>query len=205
MKTFLGFKIRRDLKINIDHGFFTNTNKKLKQYDIGDFTNGEPKVVFPHRDATLRIGKYCSIAREVTIFLGGEHRADWITTYPFSAIFEEAKNIEGHPMTKGDVVIGNDVWIGSGASILSGVTIGDGAIVAAESLVVKDVQPYEIVGGNPAKHLKYRFDEEIIADLLAIQWWNWDTAKVRENLPLLLQGDGRKFCDKFRNSPGKRP
>ncbi len=195
MKKFLGFTIQKNLKINIKHNFFLNTNKKFAKYEIGDFTNGEPKVVFPHENVTLKIGKYCSIAREVTIFLGGEHRADWITTYPFSALFEEAKHIKGHPATKGDVIIGNDVWIGSGATILSGITIGDGAIIAAESLVVKDVRPYEIVGGNPAKHIKFRFDDEMIARLLRIQWWNWDVEKVRANISLLLQDDVRRFCE----------
>jgi acetyltransferase-like isoleucine patch superfamily enzyme len=125
--------------------------------------------------ASLTIGSFCSIAPSVQIFLGGNHRIDWITTFPFGHIYTEelgGKNIKGHPATNGDVIIGDDVWIGYGATIMSGVTIGTGAVVAANANVVKDVLPYAIVGGNPAKVIRKRFDEETVALLLELQWWN---------------------------------
>lgn len=143
----------------------------------------------------LTIGSFCSIAADVQIFLGGEHRTDWASTFPFNVLWPQAKAIQGHPASKGDVVIGNDVWIGHGAAILSGVTIGDGAVVGAFSLVTKSVAPYTIVGGNPAKPLRYRFEPEIVASLLAIRWWEWSDDKIAEHLPLLLQPNIRRFVE----------
>ena len=133
--------------------------------------------------APLSIGKFTSIADHVTIFLGGNHNVDWITTYPFGHIYTEylgGEDIVGHPATKGAVTIGNDVWIASHVAIMSGVTIGDGAVVAAYSVVVKDVQPYEIVGGNPAKHIRYRFDEKTRQALLKLRWWDLETEQIKE-------------------------
>jgi len=125
--------------------------------------------------ASLKIGSFCSIASSVTIFLGGNHRLDWITTFPFGHVFQEelgGEDIKGHPATNGDVIIGNDVWIGRGATIMSGVTIGDGAVIAANAHVVKNVMAYEIVGGNPAKVIRNRFSNEIKALLLKLAWWD---------------------------------
>lgn len=175
--------------------FYTKNNFLDKKYIIGDYTYGCPNVIFENPDANLIIGKYCSIADEVTIFLGGNHRPDWITTYPFNAIneFAEFKNIKGHPATKGDVVIGNDVWIGRNVTILSGVKIGDGAIVAANSVVTKNIEAYEIWGGNPARLIKKRFTTEQINKLLEIRWWDWEDAKIRENIPLMLCDDIDNF------------
>lgn len=125
--------------------------------------------------ASLTIGSFCSIAPSVQIFLGGNHRIDWITTFPFGHVYSDqlgGEGIKGHPVTNGDVFIGDDVWIGCKASILSGVTIGTGAVIAANSNVVNDVLPYEIVGGNPAKVIRKRFDDEIIDLLFELDWWN---------------------------------
>lgn len=124
---------------------------------------------------SLRIGRFCSIADGTTIFLGGNHRLDWITTYPFGHIHSGmlgGKEIVGHPASNGDVTIGNDVWIGSGATVLSGVTVGDGAVIAARAVVTKDVEPYVIVGGNPAKMIGRRFDPEIVSLLAELRWWD---------------------------------
>lgn len=161
--------------------------------EIGAFTYGNPEIKFFEKDTSLRIGKFCSIADHVTLFLGGEHRSDWVTTYPFNKLAPEFSHITGHPRTKGDIVIGNDVWIGYGANVLSGVQIGDGAIIGARALVSKDVPPYAIVGGNPAKLLKYRFSPEIISQFLTIKWWDWDTDKLSQAIPLLLQDDLEAF------------
>ena len=152
---------------------------------VGQYTYGNKELsVKKHSGAgELIIGNYCSIAEKVTIFLGSEHRTDWITTFPFghrnTDVFGGAE-IKGHPTTKGDVVIGNDVWIGYNVTIMSGVKIGDGAVIAANSHVVKDVLPYSITGGNPAKFIKYRFDNEIVELLLKLRWWDLNDQQVKE-------------------------
>lgn len=157
---------------------------------VGRFTYGTENVTIREwgEGFSLSIGSFCSIAGNVTIFLGGNHRVDWITTFPFGHIFVEELGgigIEGHPISKGDVAIGNDVWIGDGSVIMSGVTIGDGAVVAASAHVVRDVAPYEIVGGNPARHLKYRFDAEIRDLLYELAWWHLPTQAIRSIAPKL--------------------
>lgn len=164
-------------------------------YTVGEFTYGVPAVWSWGEPATLVIGKYCSLSTQIEIFLGGNHRTDFVTTYPFSAIAQwpEAANIEGHPASRGDVRIGNDVWIGMGAMILSGVTIGDGAAIAARAVVTHDVPPYAIVAGNPARVVRMRFPDAIIQDLLKVRWWDWDVARVRRYIPLLMQPDISKF------------
>lgn len=163
---------------------FTNQNPKYTKYNIGDYTYGEPNI--DDFGSKLVIGKFCSIARGVTIVLGGEHNTHWISTYPFSAIFQNKKHIEGHPASKGDIVIGNDVWIGTEAIILSGVHLGDGAVVAARSVVTKDVPPYAIVGGNPAKVIKYRFDETSIKLLLEKKWWSKPIQEILNDADQLM-------------------
>ncbi len=168
-------------------------------YQIGRHTYGHPKVYDWEEGTKLIIGDYTSIAEGVTILLGGNHRTDWVTTYPFPALkqlWPEAEAITGHPSSKGNIVIGNDVWIGFGATILSGVTIGDGAVIAAGSLVIKDVPPYAIAGGVPAQLLKYRFDGDTIDKLCQLRWWDWDEAKVRQNIALLCSPDITKLLAK---------
>jgi len=106
--------------------------------------------------------------------LGGNHRVDWITTFPFGHIFRDelgGTEIVEHPQSNGEIIIGNDVWIASNVTIMSGIQIGDGAVIAANSMVVKDIAAYEIWGGNPAKKLKMRFSDEIIKSLLKLKWW----------------------------------
>ncbi len=175
------------------HPFYMNKNKKYKNYTIGDYTYGRPFVF--GNEATLKIGKFCSISMNTTIYLGSEHHMDWITTYPFFAKFEKAGFASN--TTKGDVIIGNDVWIADGVLILSGVTIDDGAVIGARAVVTKDVKPYEIVAGNPARHIKYRFSEDQIEKLLEIKWWDWDIKKIEDNFDLLLNNDIDKFIEKF--------
>jgi acetyltransferase-like isoleucine patch superfamily enzyme len=148
-------------------------HKYYRFFDIGDYTYGNPTVPCWGEGAKLRIGKFCSIAPEVVIFLGGNHRTDWITTYPFTVLkdeWPEAAEISGHPSTKGDVIIGKDVWIGFGATILSGVKIGDGSVIGARSVVTNEIHLYAVVTGNPAKEKKKRFSAAIIEKLLEMGW-----------------------------------
>jgi acetyltransferase-like isoleucine patch superfamily enzyme len=158
---------------------------------IGRHTYGAPLVRWWGEPANLSIGKYCSIADDVEIFLGGNHRIDWVSTYPFPVFraWPEAKSIPGHPATRGDVTIGNDVWLGSGCVILSGVSIGHGAVVGCRAVVARDVPAYAIVAGNPATVTRMRFDPEKVDRLLASAWWDWEPARIRENLPLILSDD----------------
>lgn len=141
----------------------------------------------------LVIGKYCSIACGAKfLFTGGNHTLQSLSTYPFPVFPDEwelnewdcAQAWDNH----GDIVIGNDVWIGYEAVIMQGVTIGDGAIIGTRALVTKDVPPYTIVGGVPAKEIKKRFDDVVIGKLLKIQWWNWSPEKVRDNLSKIMSG-----------------
>jgi acetyltransferase-like isoleucine patch superfamily enzyme len=159
------------------------------RFEVGRGSYAEPNVFQYGESATLRIGSFCSIGARVNIFLGGNHRVDWITTYPFSVFWESGKGIAGHPQSKGDVILGNDVWIGGDVTILSGVTIGNGAVVGACAVVTKSVPPYTVVAGNPAREIRKRFADEQIALLEQIEWWNWSDAKLDKAMPLLLSSD----------------
>ncbi len=157
-----------------------------REHSVGAYTYGVPAVFSWGEGSTLRIGKFCSIAMNVKIFLGGEHRTDWISTYPFPEQFRRVTPVPGHPFSRGDVLIGNDVWIGEGVTIMSGVTIGDGAVLGAEAVITRDVPPYAIVAGNPARLLRFRFDAAQIDRLLSVRWWDWPVEKVIDHAPLLM-------------------
>ena len=195
------FGLHRKPKINNNkdekNELFMSKNPKYSQYEIGDWTYGNPIIKKWGNDTKLRIGEYCSIAENVHILLGGEHRTDWITTYPMNVLIPEAAEYQGHPSTKGDITIGNDVWIGHNAIILSGVCIGNGAVIGAGSVVAKDVPAYAVVAGNPVKVLRYRFTEEQIQSLEKISWWNWPFDKVVTALPYLLSVDIDEFIKKY--------
>ncbi|HEX9173406.1 MAG TPA: Vat family streptogramin A O-acetyltransferase [Telluria sp.] len=172
--------------------------------EIGDYTyyddpdgvqNFENNVLyhFPFVGDRLRIGKFCAIARGVKFIMNGaNHQMDGISTYPFFIFgngWESAQPAAGELPYKGDTVIGNDVWIGYDALIMPGVTIGDGAIIAARSVVTADVPPYTLVGGNPARVVRARFDAECVRRLLAIAWWNRPADWISKHLDLIRAGD----------------
>jgi chloramphenicol O-acetyltransferase type B len=145
---------------------------------------------FPFDEHAIRLGKYCSVAEGVTFLPGGEHRPDWVTTYPFVIG-------HGHPASRGPIVIGNDVWIGFEALVLSGVTIGDGAVIGARSVVTRDVRPYAIVAGHPAVERRRRFSDEQVAALLAIRWWDWPEEDIEAVAPLLCSDGIDEFIRRF--------
>ena len=135
----------------------------------------------------LIIGKYCSIGSGAVFMMAGNqgHRMDWVSTFPFyfqANIFKSSKNAY---QKAGDTAIGHDVWIGSEAMVMAGVTIGSGAVVAARAVVTKDVPPYAVVGGNPAQIIRYRFDDETIAKLLNLKWWDWTEEEVKSAMLLI--------------------
>lgn len=180
-------RLRRFLSSNLN----TSEGNLLKRrFVYGEFTYGveNANLRFPEQ-GVLIVGKYCQIADNLQVFLGGNHRLDLISTFPFGHIFNENFNfkVQEHPVTNGNVVIGNDVWIGSGVSIMSGVKIGSGSVIAANSHVVNDVEPYAIVGGNPATKIRFRIDEELIGRTLALEWWDWCTCRINRYQEFFLK------------------
>lgn len=176
---------------NITVGDYTMYNDFI--HDPREFQKNNVLYHYPVNQDKLRIGKYCSIACGAKfIFTSANHTMKSLSTYPFPIFFEEwgldAANITEAWDNKGDIVISNDVWIGYEAVILSGVTVGDGAIIGARALVTKDVPPYTIVGGVPAKRIRSRFDEETVAKLMELKWWDWPKEKIRENLSAIKSG-----------------
>ena len=167
--------------------------ERYPQYKIGRWTYGNPSIQAAGPGATLEIGCFCSIADNVTILLQVEHRLDWISTYPFNVLWPNCESFHGHPHTKGDIKIGHDVWIGFGATILSGVNIGTGAVIGSQAVVTKNVEPYSIVAGNPARAIKSRFTETIVKRLVESGWWNLSDDVLLKLMPLLLSNYAEEF------------
>ena len=163
--------------------------------DLEDSENFERNVLyhFPFIGDKLIIGKFCALATGVKFIMNGaNHKISGFSTYPFQIFgngWEKVNSESAEFPYKGDTVIGNDVWIGYKAVIMPGVKIGDGAIIASKSVVIKDVYPYTIVGGNPAKEIKKRFEDNVIDSLLEIAWWNWDIEKITCNLEKIVGCD----------------
>ena len=176
---------------NIKIGDYTMYNDFVR--DPRDFQKNNVLYHYPVNHDKLVIGKFCSIACGAKfIFTSANHTLKSLSTYPFPIFFEEwgldSANIAEAWDKKGDIVIGNDVWIGYEAVILSGVTIGDGAIIGARALVTKDVPPYTIVGGVPARCIRRRFDEETVTKLMELKWWEWSDDKIKDNLSAIQSG-----------------
>jgi acetyltransferase-like isoleucine patch superfamily enzyme len=172
-------------------------------WSVGEHSYGVPAFLEVGR-SNLVIGKYCSIAGGVKISFG-DHNANLPSTFPFSAYSSFWPNLPSevqHHTSKGDVVIGNDVWIGIDAFIGSGVTVGDGAVIGAKAVVTKDVPPYGIAVGNPARIARYRFKPDIIRDLLMLKWWELDDTEVDALLPVMFSGNMAAFLDALRKARG---
>lgn len=179
-------------KPNIIVGDYTMYNDFVN--DPAKFENNNVLYHYPINNDKLIIGKYCSIACGAKfMFTSGNHKKSALSTYPFPLFFEEWElerdNVTDAWDNEGDIIIGNDVWIGYEAVIMQGVHIGDGAIIATRAVVTKDVPPYTIVGGIPAKEIKRRFPDAIIKRLMEIQWWNWDESRIQKNIPHIVKGN----------------
>ena len=176
---------------NISVGDYTMYNDFV--HDPVFFEKNNVIYHYPVNHDKLVIGKFCSIACGARfIFNSANHAMTSLSTYPFPLFFEEwgpeRKNVTDSWDNKGDIVIGNDVWIGYEAVIMAGVSVGDGAIIGTRALVTKDVPPYTIVGGVPAKAIRKRFSEETISSLLEIKWWNWSKERIAENIDAIQSG-----------------
>ena len=185
---------------------YLNAVIKDPQIEVGDYTIYNDFIAnpllfeknnvlyhYPIHTGKLIIGKFCSIACGTKfLFNCANHTLKSLSTYTFPLFYEEweleKSNITTAWDNKGDIVIGNDVWIGYEAVIMAGVHIGDGAIIAARAVVTKDVPPYTIVGGTPAKEIRKRFDAEVIQQLLMLKWWDWSTDEIRQCLPYIAEG-----------------
>ncbi len=161
----------------------------------GDGSAGVPKIRDYAYDSTrLIVGNYASIAAGSVIMLGGYHAIDAVTTYPHRIMMGlDGAGEDGFPMVRGDTRIGSDAWIGTQSLIMSGVTIGDGAVVAAGAVVMRDVEPFAVVAGNPARPVRYRFSEQQREALLGIRWWDWPRARVVDAVPYLASPDVERF------------
>ncbi|WP_415930580.1 CatB-related O-acetyltransferase [Zhenpiania hominis] len=177
---------------NIIVGDFTMYNDFVR--DPRDFEKNNVLYHYPINRDRLIMGKFCSIACGAKfLFTSANHTQKSLSTYPFPIFFDEwdldVEDITSAWDRKGDIIIGNDVWIGYEAVIMSGVTIGDGAIIGARSVVTKDIPPYTIVGGVPARQIRRRFSEETIAALLELKWWNWPREKIARKIEAIKNGD----------------
>ena len=189
-------------KPNIIVGEYTMYNDFKK--DPTQFENNNVLYQYPINKDKLIIGKFCSIACGAKfMFTSGNHTMSSLSTYPFPLFFEEwdldKNNIIDTWDNKGDIIIGNDVWIGYEAIIMQGVKIGDGAIIGTRAVVTKDVAPYTIVGGIPAKVIKKRYPENIIKKLIEIQWWNWDEKTIKKHLQTIMSGNIDKLMELQKN------
>ncbi len=177
----------------------TNTNSYIQytkdtiqhpNFEAGDYTYGSVLIRWLIHDEKVRIGKFCSLSQNIEVLMSGNHPIDTVSCYPFAALPDIWPGAVGKcPYGKGDVTIGNDVWIGKNTVIIGGATISDGAVIGANTVVAGYIPPYAVAVGNPARIIKYRFDEETIKMLLEVKWWDWPIEKIQRNVHILSGKD----------------
>jgi acetyltransferase-like isoleucine patch superfamily enzyme len=172
--------LRGALQQTVEDYLIHRMSYSSERLTMGRGSYGAPLIpTYPGDTARVVVGSFVSIASDVVLMDGGDHRADWVTTFPLRAVYElPGAYADGHPRSRGDLHIGNDVWIGRGARVRGGLTIGDGAVVGGYSIVTKDVRPYAIVAGNPAREIRRRFSDEQVDALLRIAWWEWPLEEI---------------------------
>ena len=164
---------------------------------VGRWTFGEPLIpTFAGVEVTVEIGSFCSIGADVMLLLGAGHNTAWVSTWPIKEVFGLSGQYEQHPIYRGPTVIGNDVWIGRDALILDGITIGHGAVIGARAVVTKDVRPYAVVAGVPAREIRRRFTDEQVDALLEIAWWDWPDEQIIREADALNGADINDFLDR---------
>jgi virginiamycin A acetyltransferase len=178
-----------------------NENIHLWHADRGTYFDRNVNIISWSDQYHIHLGKYNSIGRDCNFFLHANHRPDWITTTsqlwgPVTPEIAEMHMNMGHPSCKGDIIVENDVWIGAKSTIMSGVKIHNGAVIGATATVTKDVPPYAIVAGNPAKVVKFRFTPKQIDSLLKISWWNWTEDRIKTEAMLLWSDNIDEFIDR---------
>ncbi|MDB3904074.1 CatB-related O-acetyltransferase [Candidatus Pelagibacter sp.] len=195
-------------KKKVYKNYFLKDNLKkeinLKLAIVGKWSYGNPRILRWDYSSKIKIGNFCSLGPDIDFYIGGNHRVDWISTSQlpasqFNDVFEKAKTIKNFSISKGDIEIGHDVWIGGRTTILSGVKIGTGAVIAAGSVVVNDVDPYTIAGGNPNRIIKKRFKDSTIQKLLETEWWNLSDDKIDILSPYLLSNNFDAFFESIKN------
>jgi acetyltransferase-like isoleucine patch superfamily enzyme len=170
---------------------------------MGTMSYYAPRVVkFKGDTGRVIIGNFASVAPDAEFYVGGLHRTEWVSLYGLRAMLElPGAHEDGFTHGRGDIVVGSDTWVTNGCTIMSGVTIGDGAVVGTKAVVTKDVRPYAIVAGNPAREIRRRFSDEQVEALLRIRWWNWPTDQIQERVDLLSTPDVDDFIARFDPGP----
>jgi acetyltransferase-like isoleucine patch superfamily enzyme len=177
--------------------------------EIGKYTYGTVGITTAGGLHNIKIGKFCTIATDVIVFVGNNHHTEWVSTFNFGASHCETfpkHHMQDMPKKDGDIIIGNDVWLGQGVRIMSradDIVIGDGAVIAAHSIVTRSVEPYTIVGGNPAQVIKKRFDDKTIEKLLSLKWWDLPEPIINELTDLLCSSNMEKFFKEAKRLCGK--
>jgi acetyltransferase-like isoleucine patch superfamily enzyme len=171
---------------------------------LGTMSYYAPNVVkYTGDSGRVIIGNFASVAPDADFYVGGLHRTEWVSQYGLRAMLDlPGAHEDGFTHGRGDIVVGSDTWVTNGCTVMSGVTIGDGAVVGTKAVVAKDVRPYAIVVGNPAREIRRRFSDEQVDALLRIKWWDWPTAKVKQHIELICSPDIDAFIARFDPAAG---
>ncbi|HWC26501.1 MAG TPA: CatB-related O-acetyltransferase [Solirubrobacteraceae bacterium] len=174
---------------------------------MGNMSYYAPNVVkYAGDTGRVIIGNFASVAPDADFYVGGLHRTEWVSQYGLRAMLDlPGAHEDGFTHGRGDIVVGSDTWVTNGATVMSGVTIGDGAVVGTKAVVAKDVRPYAIVVGNPAREIRRRFSDEQVEALLRIRWWDWPTEKVKQHVELISSPDVDAFIARFDPAAGGSP